>query len=158
MYADDEYRKGVDQMLLDSHLDLARLQASGFLPDRSPLAGQDDDGQPFQVALNGRRRWAIDAALGVPAVQRQVDQTVGHMTGGSLSPADVHELERRALDAATPQDYDRLNGLTGPPFDVSPTQKQSIDAIMGKIGADTQATRFRRAYEGAIRARQIRVR
>jgi hypothetical protein len=158
MYVDDEYRRGVDRMLLDSHLDLARLQAAGFASDPSAPVAYGDDSQPFQVALNGPRRWLVDGLLRAPGVQHRIDQTVGQMTGGALSPADVHVFERRALDTATPQDYDRLNGLAGPPFDVSPPQKQSIDGIMGRIGTDAQADRFRRAYEGAVRAGQIRVR
>jgi hypothetical protein len=158
MYVDDEYRKGVDRMLLDSHLDLARLQAAGFAPAPSPPVGHGDDSQPFEVALGGPHRWFLDGLLRAPGVQHRVDQAVGQMTGGAMSPADVHDFERRALDAATEADYQSLQRLGGPPFDVTPAQKQSLDGIVGRIGGDAQADRFRRAYEGAIRAGQIRVR
>jgi hypothetical protein len=116
--------------------------------------GQD----AYQVALDGPHRWAIDAALRFPPTRERVDRTVQQVTGNALSPNDVHDFERRALDAATEADYRQLKDLSGPPYNISPSQKQSLDGIAGRLGTDPQAQRFRHAYEGAIRAGQIRVR
>jgi hypothetical protein len=155
MLVDDEFRKHVDGLLRDTLFSLP------FAPRRADVwpGAESSEAAPMQVALTGWRRWGAEGALGVPTVRHQIDGAIDRVTGGTLSPDDIHTFEHRAIDAANNGDYDKLQSIqAGPPYDVTPDQKRAADGIMGRIGSDAAADRMRKAYEEAIRAGRIRVR
>jgi len=159
MYVDDEYRKGVDRMLADTHMALAGVKAAGFGPAPCPPIGYGDDSQPFQVALWGPAKRRIQRSTEGTPIQQRIDRTIGQMTGGTFSTQEVRQLEDRALDEAGLGDVGALTGIQeGPPVYLSPQQKQVIDHLIDAIGSDELGRRAREQYQRAFRAGHIRVR
>jgi hypothetical protein len=154
MLVDNEYRKRVDGLLRDTDFGLA------FAPrSEAPTARRGMTDGSYEVALNGGERALVKTWMHASGADAGLDRTIGRMTGGQFSPAEVKALEDMALKAAEWRDVGTLSGIAeGPPVNLTPAQKAVVDRIMGKLGPDDLAHRARGAYEGAVRAGQVRIR
>lgn len=153
----------------DPYLHSLRSQAQARIADNAVALGMEPTsgsppqrGEPdgsYQLALNRFDKAVVKGVMHASGADAGFDRTVGRMTGGQFSTPEIQSLEDHALDAATRADIPVLKGIgEGPPVILNPTQKAVIDRLMGQLGSDDLANRARGAYQGAIRAGQVRTR
>ena len=129
------------------------------LPSRASAPAAPVNDGSFQVALGPRAKAAVMEGLHATGADEGLERTLGRMTGGAFTPAEIRTLEDRALTAANIRDTLTLRNIQeGPPVVLSGAQKDVIDRIMGQIGADAMAQRARESYRKSVDAGQIQVR
>lgn len=135
------------------------LGANAMALRLAPASGPRGPDDSYEVALGPIAKAGVKGLMHASGADAAFERTIGRMTGGTFTPAEIQVLEDKALTAARPADIGVLTGITeGPPVTLNPAQKAVVDRIMGGLGQDPLSGRARDAYGGALRDGQVRTR
>lgn len=94
-----------------------------------------------------------------PEIEQNIRGTLGGLVGSGFSPQDIHTLEQRAIDAASPADALALAGLqAGVPVTLSTRQWNTIDGLLQRMPQDELGQRAHSAFTSGLANGKIRVR
>lgn len=146
----------------DPYLERLRRHAGRLVLAAQAMRADDDPpmrgDERFDVAMNVFEKGALKGLMRASGADKGLQRTLGRMTGGQFTPAEVETLEDRALDKLRSKEAMKLYGIPeGPPVTVTPGQKTIIDGLFGEIGSDPLGRRARDSYRDAWKAGRVRV-